>query len=148
MNVFFISNESDNIHFVIKCLWLKQLYDFFWQTYDTSPQISIKQYTETTWLCCNMFKKRKNNLHLFYMRALRHCTWKKYKFALYSLWCFQRMAEVQQREFFEIEGPKSDVAYPLKVRYCGGIRLFIVLRILMLSYKYIMIYKYIKYLLY
>ena len=82
-------------------------------------------------------RKEKNNMHLFYIRALRHCTWKKYKFALYSLWCFQRMAEVQQREFFEIEGPKSDVAYPLKVRYCGGIRLFIVLRILMLSYKYI-----------
>lgn len=92
-------------------------------------------------------RKEKNNMHLFYIRALRHCTWKNYKFALYSLWCFQRMAEVQQREFFEIEGPKSDVAYPLKVRYCGGIRLFIVLRILMLSYKYIMIYKYIKYLL-
>ena len=91
--------------------------------------------------------RKKNNMHLFYIRALRHCTWKKYKFVLTSLWCFQRMAEVQQREFFEIEGPKPDVAYPLKVRYCGGIRLFIVLRILMLCYKYIMIYKYIKYLL-
>lgn len=30
------------------------------------------------------------------------------------------MAEVQERNFFEIEGPKPDVNYPIKVRYCGG----------------------------
>lgn len=30
------------------------------------------------------------------------------------------MAEVQERNFFEIEGPKPDVNYPMKVRYCGG----------------------------
>lgn len=30
------------------------------------------------------------------------------------------MAEVQERNFFEIEGPKPDVTYPMKVKYCGG----------------------------
>lgn len=30
------------------------------------------------------------------------------------------MAEVQERNFFEIERPKPDVTYPMKVKYCGG----------------------------
>ncbi|XP_061197122.1 density-regulated protein homolog isoform X1 [Saccostrea echinata] len=29
------------------------------------------------------------------------------------------MAEVQERQFFEIEGPRPDVSYPMKVTYCG-----------------------------